>query len=190
VVRRALADAVRLKLAARNVAADHGAPQVEAAARVTAPNADRVRALLAKLKGNLFEVPVIVTLFCGLRRGELLALRWSNVELDPARLHVVAALEQSRAGVRLKEPKTAAGRRMISLPKIVVEMLREHRKAQLERCLLLRLGRPPEDALVFPGSDGGYMPPRAFTQRWEAARPAWACQRLAGTACAMRMPRC
>jgi integrase len=79
VVRRALADAVKHRLVGRNVAVDHGPPQVGAAARVTAPNADQVRALLARLRGDTFEAPVIVTLFCGLRRGELLALRWPLV---------------------------------------------------------------------------------------------------------------
>jgi integrase len=69
--------------------------------------------------------------------------------------------------VRLKEPKTKAGRRTISLPQIVVATLRAQRQAQLERRLLLGLGRPSDDGLVFPGADGGYDTPRVFTQRWE-----------------------
>ena len=51
-VRRALADAVKHQLVARNVAIDHGPPAVEPAERVTAPNADQVRELLAKLAGD------------------------------------------------------------------------------------------------------------------------------------------
>jgi integrase len=166
-VRRAVADAVKLGLAARNVALDHGAPDVATAGTVTAPNADQVRELLAKLEGSEWRVPVTVALFCGLRRGELLALRWRDVELDGAKLTVAGALEQSKAGVRLKEPKTKSGRRSLSLPTIVVAALREHRQQQLKRALLLGLGRPPADALVFPAPDGGYDTPRAFTQRWE-----------------------
>ena len=57
------------------------------------------RRLLTKLDGNEWRVPAIVALYCGLRRGEQLALRWSNVNLDQGRLHVVEALEQSSAGV-------------------------------------------------------------------------------------------
>jgi integrase len=48
----------------------------------------------------------------------------------------------------------------------VVHALRGHRQQQLERSLMLGLGRPPDDALVFPGNDGGYQAPRAFTMRW------------------------
>jgi integrase len=117
--------------------------------------------------GDPFERPVVVALFTGLRRGELLALRWCDIDLDHGKLTVAGALEQSKAGVRLKEPKTRAGRRTISLPAIVVEALRAQRQAQLERCLLLGQGRPPADGLVFPAADGGHDTPRAFTQRWE-----------------------
>jgi integrase len=87
--------------------------------------------------------------------------------LDGAKLHVVEALEETRAnGVAIKTPKTKAGRRTIGLPAAVVTVLREHRKAQLERRLLLALGRPPDDALVFPGDDDGYQTPTAFSMRW------------------------
>jgi integrase len=48
----------------------------------------------------------------------------------------------------------------------VVDTLRAHRQRQLETRLLLGLGKPSDDALVFPGDDGRHQPPRAFTLRW------------------------
>jgi integrase len=164
---RALADGVRHHLVARNVARDQGSPAREPSPAVTAPNADQVAALLAKLNGDLWRVPVITAIYTGLRRGEQLALRWSDVDLKGAKLTVARALDETRTnGIAIKFPKTAAGRRTISLPAVVVEALREHRRQQLERCLLLGLGRPSDDALVFSGIDGQPMPPRAFSQRW------------------------
>ena len=95
--------------------------------------------------------------------------RWRNVDLDGAKLHVVEALEETRSGLTVKTPKTAAGRRTISLPAIVVDALRAHRRAQLEMRLALGLGKPSDDALVFPGIDGRHQSPRAFSMAWRRA---------------------
>jgi integrase len=51
----------------------------------------------------------------------------------------------------------------------VIDALREHRRQQLELRLALGLGKPADDALVFPGDDGGYQSPRAFSTRWGRA---------------------
>jgi integrase len=148
----ALRDGVRHNLIPRNAALDQGPPAREPPVRVTAPNAEQVATLLDRLAADdPWRVPVLVALYTGLRRGELLALRWSAVDLDQARLRVVAALDETKArGIAFKAPKSAAGRRTLSLPGVVVEALREHRQQQLERAMLLGLGRPPADALVFP----------------------------------------
>ncbi|MBI2737562.1 MAG: hypothetical protein HYX38_13585 [Rhodospirillales bacterium] len=54
-----------------------------------------------------------------------------------------------------KAPKTKAGRRDVTLPDIVVETLREHRRRQVEQRMALRLGKLPDDAFVFPASTAG-----------------------------------
>ena len=60
--------------------------------------------------------------------------------------------------------------RTITLPQVVVDALREHRRRQLEMCLLLGLGKPSDAALVFPSwRKGGYQSPRAFSLRWGRA---------------------
>jgi integrase len=168
---RALRDAVRHQLIMRNVVRDQKPPGTEPSAAVVAPNAEQVQALLAKLADDAYWCPrVAVALYCGLRRGEQLSLTWGDIDLDKARLTVSRALDETRAsGVTVKTPKTTAGRRTISLPAVVVDTLREHRRRQLERAVLLGLGRPPDDALVFPGDDGGYQAPHAFSVRWARA---------------------
>lgn len=68
--------------------------------------------------------------------------------------------------LRLKAPKTAHGFRTISLPANVVAALRDHRRSQLETRLLLGLGRPEPDALVFCQPDGSPLAPSWLSYTW------------------------
>jgi integrase len=170
VLQRALADAVRHKLCTRNAAADQGPPPAGKLSKVAMLDAEQVTALLTKLEGDdQWRVPVIVALYCGLRRGEQLALKWNRVNLDGARMEIVEALDEANGVVTVKEPKTKAGRRTISLPQIVGAALRAHKVQQFEIALLLGQGRPASDSLVFPAVGGGYDGPRAFSLRWGRA---------------------
>ena len=77
------------------------------------------------------------------------------------------ALEETKAGVRVKDTtKTKAGRRDISLPDIVVNVLRELRREQLEQRMALGLGKLDDDALVFPALDGGLPRPTNLSSGW------------------------
>jgi integrase len=105
----------------------------------------------------------------GMRRGELLALRWRDVDLDRGRLRIEQSLEQTKAGLRFKSPKTKHGRRSISIPPSLVADLRAHRKAQQEQRMALGLGKPPADALVFATFDGKTRSPNALTKEWSVA---------------------
>jgi integrase len=114
----------------------------------------------------------VVALFTGLRRGELLALRWRHIDLDHKILIVREALEETRSGIRFKAPKSKAGRRDITLPDIVVETLREYRRAQLELRLRLGLGKLTDDDLLFSNLEGGPIRPRIFSVDWGRAADA------------------
>lgn len=82
-------------------------------------------------------------------------------------LKIREALEQTKAhGIRVKKTKTRAGRRDITLPDIVVDALREHRRAQLELRFKLGAGKLADDDFVFPTLDGGPASPRAFSAEW------------------------
>ena len=94
--------------------------------------ADQIAALLAALRGHRLHPIVSLAVATGMRRGELLALRWSDVDLNAASLKVERSLEESKAKLRFKSPKTKHGRRTIILPASAVNMLRDHRKEQLE----------------------------------------------------------
>jgi integrase len=169
VLQRALADGVRHRICTRNAAADQGPPPAGKTTEIVMLNAEQITALLAKLEGDEWRVPVIVALYCGLRRGEQLALKWNRVDLDRARMEIVEALDEAGGEVSVKEPKTTAGRRIISLPAIVVAALREHRQQQLEIRLALGLGGKPDLMFPAPGPDDAYDSPRAFSTRWGRA---------------------
>jgi integrase len=100
--------------------------------------------------------------------AQVLALRWAHVDLDGKVIRVREALEETKAhDIQIKAPKTKAGRRDVSLPIIVVDALRDHRKQQLEFRMALGAGKLPDDALVFPAPlKGGYQSPRAFSKQW------------------------
>jgi integrase len=118
------------------------------------------------LHGHPLEVPAVVALFTGLRRGELLALRWGNVDLESETVLVRASLEETKAGLRFKSPKSAAGVRDVTLPAIVSDALLVHRKRLLERRLLLGQGKLTDNDLVFPNWDGTPQRPSSFGSTW------------------------
>jgi hypothetical protein len=114
---QALKDGAKHNIVSRNVAVDQGAPVVdEADEEVRILTEERVREVISKLRGRAMYPKAIVALFTGIRRGELLAARWCNCDIDDAKvLKVCEALEETRAhGVRFKRPKTRNGVRDIS----------------------------------------------------------------------------
>jgi len=166
VLRKALADAVRLETVVRNVCSSVAPPKVEDQELeiLTAPQVSEVS---RKLYGRALYPIAMLAFASGMRRGELLAIRWMDIDLDNAVLRVERSLEQTKAGLRFKAPKTKRGRRSITLPDTAVTALRAHRRQQLEQRIALGLGRMPNDALVFPASPTGEpRSPRCFTKEW------------------------
>lgn len=126
-----------------------------------------VPALVEKLKGSRLQMLATVSLFTGMRLGEVLALRWSRVELDTKVIQVREALEETAEhGIQFKAPKSKAGRRDITLPDILVNALRDHRKAQLEFRFKLGLGKLPDDALLFANLEGAPLSRNAISAAW------------------------
>ena len=135
-------------------------PKVEKKPVATIDAAETVKAIAAARDRRLF-VPILLGSMCGMRRGEIVALRWKNVDLDRAQIAVVASIEQTKAGCREKEAK--AGRsRTIAMPALLVDELRAYRLTQAQE--MLRLGmRPSGETLVVTKEDGSGMQPRSLT---------------------------
>jgi integrase len=161
-----LAEAMKHGLVVRNVATVQSPPKVDSD-EVQIVGADRLKELLARLDGHPLYPKAALGLFAGLRRGEVMALRWHHVDLDRRVLQVRDALEETRAyGIRVKPPKSKAGRRDIAMADILVDALRAHRQAQLELRLRLGLGKLSGDDLLFPNIDGGLTSPQQLSSQW------------------------
>jgi integrase len=99
-----------------------------------------------------------------MRQGELLGLRWRNVDLDNSRLSVVASLQRANGKAALLEPKTPRSRRQVGLTSIAVSALIQHRQTQ--RRDRLAAGRLwVESDLVFPNQRGGPLDGHNMVQR-------------------------
>jgi integrase len=124
------------------------------------------KTFLERIRGTAIHTPTLLALGTGLRRGEVLGLRWGDIDLEAGKLHVRKSLEQTKAhGTRLKDPKTNHSRRTISLPNMITTELRDHRKRLAEHFLKFGLGKPDLN-LVFPAWDGGLRSPNAFSKEF------------------------
>jgi integrase len=164
-----LKHAAQWGIVTRNIASATSAPRVKTEEiEVLSPAA--IAAVLETLRGKPSYPIVALALGTGLRRGELLALRWQDVDLDAGTLRVEQALEQTqRGGLVFKAPKTRHGRRTVTLAPSTIAVLREHWKAQQEQRLALGLGKAPVDTLVFTSWDGSPYLPATLTLQWRRA---------------------
>ena len=120
-----------------------------------------VARLLDAAQGTDLRTVIAVAIGTGLRRGELLALRWSDVNLDARRLTVHRSLETVKGVTRTKPPKTARSARTIALPPFVAEILREeHQRQELREARGIKRN---EDGWAFARPDGSPWEPGAFS---------------------------
>ena len=110
----------------------------------------QVQTLLLAVRGTRYEALYLLAVTTGIRQGELLGLRWSDLDWVTRQLSVQRQLQRlSGQGMVFSEPKSASGRRVIALGSATIEKLREHYKhQQLER--LAAGGRWIENDLIFP----------------------------------------
>lgn len=144
----------------RNVADAVESPRYERK-EMRALDTASVVALLKAAEGTDLQTAIIVATGTGLRRGELLGLRWSDVDLNARRLTVRRSVETVNGVTRTKPPKTARSARTIALPPFVVEVLRNERERQNDLPLLQ--GRASDDGWVFVRSDGSQWEPGVFS---------------------------
>jgi integrase len=169
VLKSALQSAVDIELISRNVVAV-GKPPAAEEGEVHILGSAEITAVLESLRQTELYAIVSLALATGMRRGELLALRWQDVDLNAGTVKVDRSLEQTtKLGYRFKAPKTRHGRRTISVPQTTIDVLREHRREQLELRMALGMGKSNADALVFCKFDGAPLNADQVTIRWRRA---------------------
>ena len=155
VLKQALKQSVRWEMLHRNPADAVDAPKVERR-QMQVYDVPQTVNLIEAVRGHRVFIPVVLAAMCGLRRGEIVALRWKHIDLDKASLSVVQSAEQTRAGVRYKEPKAGRGRN-VALASMVAAELRVWHVQQAQE--LLRLGiRATDDTLVCTATARGWHP--------------------------------
>jgi integrase len=159
---KALHQAVSNGMVPRN-AADVKAPQ-PTPEEMRPLSEDEALALLEAARGERFEALYVLAITTGLRRGELLGLRWDAVDLDRGTLRVGRALVREGGRHVVGETKTRRGRRQINLTPRTINALRGHRKKQLEE-KLRRAGLYQDEGLVFASGVGTPVNPENLVKR-------------------------
>ena len=164
ILSQALARAVKWRLLAINPAEAVDPPRVHQQ-EIEVLNDDELATLLRAAQDTRSYPAILLAATTGMRRGEVLGLRWRDLDLDGAKLAVAVSLEETKSGLRVKAPKTRSSKRTITLAAVTVEALRRHRAQVLRERLALGLGRDDKGP-VFANLEGEHIRPRNFTKEF------------------------
>lgn len=169
ILRRALETAVRWNLLVRNPASLADPPSFRGRRpEMRTWSAEQVGAFLRATEGHSLHTAWVLAATTGMRRGELLGLRWSDVDFSNRRLSIQRSLVTAGYQTSLTEPKTSRGRRSVVIDSRTASILKEHRRAQLED--RLALGEAYLDqGLVLCRPDGSPIHPDALTKHFVKA---------------------
>lgn len=168
VLHKALVDAERLGLVARNVARHVALPSMPAL--TSADNVwttGELRQFLEASSAEPLYAAFVLAATTGMRRGEVAALRWEDIDLDRAVLRVEQSVIPVRGELVFSPPKTKKGTRQVSLDGATVAVMRAHRARQSER----RFALGPawvETGRVFTREDGSLIHPDVLSKRFDA----------------------
>jgi integrase len=135
--------------------------------QVHALDTDGARKLLQAAQGHRFEAIIALAVTLGLRRGEVLGLRWVDVSFEERTLHVHQAVQRIGRKVQVTEVKTDRSRRTLALPDNVIRALRLRRAHQAQQRLLSGAQWQDQD-LVFTGPNGAPLEPVTLNRAYKA----------------------
>lgn len=163
VLHKALSQAVMWSLVPRNATEAVTAPR-PAQKEIRPLDREQVRALLEAAREDLLEALYVMAVTTGMRQGELLGLKWENVDLARGAIHVRRTLTRKGGRLLLGEPKTKKSRRTVQLASRALDALKAHRKAQLEE-RMAHAGLWEDHGLVFATQTGTLVNPTNLTKR-------------------------
>ena len=162
-IRKALDQAVKWHMVPRNVAEAVRAPR-PAPKEMRTLSAEEARRFLEAARGDRLEALYMLAVTTGMRQGELLALKWQDVNLQSGTLSVRRTITKNGGRLLLGEPKTKKSRRTIQLTESVVGALREHLSHQMEQ--IERLGDLYQDeGFIFTSEVGTLINPTNLRKR-------------------------
>ncbi|MEX2252631.1 MAG: tyrosine-type recombinase/integrase, partial [Thermoleophilaceae bacterium] len=170
ILHKALSDARRKGTLTRNVAEVADAPKARSAAKrpeIKVWTPEELHAFLDLVADNRHHAAWFVSSHTGMRRGEILGLRWSDLDLDGRKLSVCQAVILVAYKLTISDVKTDTGRRSIDLDDRTIAVLRSWRKRQLEERMLVGPDAYKDHDLVFARPDGTPVNPDAFSQSFD-----------------------
>lgn len=156
----ALHDALKDSLVFRNAAALTSAPRITHT-RTPGLTLEHVKTLLKSIQGTQHEVLICVTLAFGLRRGEVLGLRWADVDFEVGHIRVEGQVLRIDGKVQRVATTKSGKVRVAPIPHVLIPMLRSHRDKQLFYSRA-HANRWTDHDLVFPSRRGTPMDPQYF----------------------------
>ncbi len=166
ILKKALNDAVRWQLVGRNVCTAVDPPRA-ARKEMRALNVEDVHKLLDAAENTDYYPVIYTAIYTGLRRSELLGLRWRDIDLDLATLSVIQVRMQLSGGKTFfQEPKTAKGKRQVNLSPATVTLLRQYKEQQKVQSILAGWQLTPESP-VFCYADGTPILPDGVTHAFK-----------------------
>jgi integrase len=163
ILKQALTKAVEWRILIHSPADAVKPPKVDKRPMVTCDLAQTAD-LIDALRPTRMFIPALLGVLCGLRRGEIVAMRWDSIKWDYKNLSITQSAEQTKKSVRYKETKSGIGRN-VHLSETVLQELKAWKVKQAEE--LLRLGiRSDGQTFVVTKADGDPLQPRSLTHEW------------------------
>ena len=163
---RALECAMKWGVVYRNVCDAIDAPR-EADHEIQPPDLPTAKALLSKAMETPYGVAFHLLAFTGMRRGEVPALRWKNIDLENGAVSIVGAVGRENGQLVVTPPKSKSSRRLVQIDPMTVSVLRSHQLRQAEH--RLKLGSVYKDkGYVFASPTGGLLDPDILTKTWQS----------------------
>lgn len=159
----AMDQALKWDLLKKNPVALTRPPKIEKET-MGAYTAAQTAVMLDELRSTRVFIPVLLAALCGLRRGEILALRWKSVDFDSGSLSIRESAEEVGQQVRYKETKSGKAR-TVALSSTVREELKRHKISQAEEQLKFGI-RPNENSFVVAQIDSSPLKPTSLTHEW------------------------
>jgi len=166
---KALRDAERKRLVSRNVTEAADAPKLPPSGEdMTTWTASELRTFLEAVESHRLYAALLLAATTGMRRGEVLGLRWSDIDFQRRRLAVRQTITTANYRIVVGTPKTRRGRRSIALDQTTLQVLAAHQERQLEERRLIGAAYS-DQGLVFPREDGTPINPDLLSQVFDRA---------------------
>ncbi|MDA8335727.1 MAG: site-specific integrase, partial [Peptococcaceae bacterium] len=127
------------------------------------PSEEEIKAIFAAMRGTRFYLPAVVSSLTTLRRGELFALCWSEIDFKEEGAKIRRTLSPSKKGLLWDTPKTKGSRRIVAMPSSLMPLLAEHKTQQeIQKAALGEFYN--DNDLVFCREDGRPINPSTFSK--------------------------